>query len=53
MQAQPTFSRQHGFCEEPFDLTIGGAEGQAVHYTLDGSEPSPSSPVYAQPLTIS
>lgn len=28
-------------------------EGGVIHYTLDGSEPTISSPIYTQPLTIS
>jgi hypothetical protein len=35
-------------------VTLSSATSQAViHYTLDGSDPSLSSPVYSEPLTIS
>ena len=53
-----TFSQPHGFCEAPFSLTISVAEGKAlpegaaIRYTVDGSVPTLTSPVYTQPLDI-
>ena len=40
----PVFSAQSGFYDEAFPLEISAAEGLTVYYTLDGSQPSPSSP---------
>lgn len=34
-------------------ILICNAEGATIHYTLDGSAPTPASPVYKQPLTLS
>ncbi|MBP5340272.1 MAG: CotH kinase family protein [Prevotella sp.] len=54
MQAQqPVFSQQHGFCEEPFLLTITSPAGQDIRYTLDASEPTAASPLYSAPLNVS
>lgn len=52
-----SFSVPHGFYEEPFIVSIrcdsSLAEGVAIHYTLDGSEPTVGSQVYTQPLDVS
>jgi len=50
---QPVFSRQHGFCEQPFQLVITSPAGQAIHYTLDASEPTAASTLYTAPLNVS
>jgi hypothetical protein len=47
-----TFSQPPGYHEQPFWLEIKAPAGAAVHYTLDGTEPSPSSPRYHGPLFI-
>ncbi len=51
-----SFSQPHGFYDEPFTVEITCdstlAEGVAVRYTLDGSEPTLVSPLYSQPLTV-
>ena len=51
-----SFSLPHGFYDEPFTVEItcdsALAEGVAVRYTLDGSEPTLVSPLYSQPLTV-
>ncbi|MCR4602520.1 MAG: CotH kinase family protein [Prevotella sp.] len=51
--AQLQLSHPHGFYDQPFALTLSDADGLTIHYTLDGSEPSVDSPVYAEALTIS
>ena len=54
-----TFSQPHGFCEAPFSLTISTTDGKSlsdddvIRYTLDGSVPTLTSPVYTHPLDIS
>lgn len=48
-----SFSKTGGFVSEPFELSLSAEEGAAIHYTLDGQEPGPSSPVYSGPLAVS
>ncbi len=48
----PSFSADSGFMEEPFLLELGCPPGSTVYYTLDGSEPTLSSPVYEEPILI-
>jgi hypothetical protein len=48
-----TFSRAEGTFINPFNLALGGAiSGQEIRYTLDGSLPTPASPLYTGPLGI-
>ena len=50
------FSVDRGFYEEPFEVAISTSSGQEaiIHYTLDGSEPSPDHGlVYESPITVS
>ena len=49
----PSFSREGGFYGEPFDLELVPSDpGAAIHYTLDGSEPTERSERYGGPLRI-
>lgn len=49
----PTFSHPAGYYNASFLLTLQTITGSAtIHYTLDGSEPNPQSPVYTTPLPI-
>jgi hypothetical protein len=51
---QPSFSREHGFCDAPFSLSITASDPLSViYYTTDGSAPglSNGSP-YSRPLLI-
>ncbi len=42
-----------GFFDGPLAVAIAGADSsRVVHYTLDGSEPTPRSPVYQNPITL-
>ena len=49
----PSFSHESGFYQDDFYLEITAGDGLTIHYTLDGSVPDASSPVYTQPLLIS
>jgi hypothetical protein len=50
----PSFSHIGGFYETDFSLTLSSQDSQAaIHYTLDGSEPTQDSPLYNQPLQVS
>lgn len=40
------FSKEPGYYDSPFYLTILGGAKNTVHYTLDGSEPTTADPVY-------
>ncbi|MCQ2309958.1 MAG: chitobiase/beta-hexosaminidase C-terminal domain-containing protein [Bacteroidales bacterium] len=53
--ANPTFSISGGTFDEPIkNLVLSCAtEGAAIHFTLNGSEPTELSPVYSQPLSFS
>jgi hypothetical protein len=52
--ADTTFSHDRGFYVEPFEVTIRSAtEDAVIHYTLDGSTPTPSRGlVYSGPIGI-
>lgn len=43
--AEPRFS-------QPLTVTISAPSKGEIHYTLDGSEPSESSPLYSEPITL-
>jgi hypothetical protein len=52
--ATPTFSPAAGTYSEAQTVAIScSTQGATIHYTLDGSDPSESSPIYSSPLTIS
>ncbi|MBQ9864941.1 MAG: CotH kinase family protein [Bacteroidales bacterium] len=51
--AQVTFSAPGGFYPHAFTLELTAAEGLAIHYTTDGSSPTPASPLYQHPLELS
>ena len=49
----PRFSRQGGFYQQVFDLTItSGQPGDTLRYTTDGAEPTRQSRVYEKPVSI-
>ena len=49
----PSLSRPGGTYEAPLEVALQDSEpGAAIHYTLDGSEPGASDPVYEAPIQI-
>lgn len=49
----PTFNPEAGSYKTFQSVTISCAtEGATIHYTVDGSEPTESSPVYGDPISI-
>ena len=50
---KPEFSIKSGFFGEPFQLEIKADRNEIIYYTLDGSEPTTSSFIYKEPITIS
>ncbi|MFN0128976.1 MAG: CotH kinase family protein [Verrucomicrobiales bacterium] len=52
LQASPALSVAGGFYDEAVAVTGTAGEGQVIRYTLDGSEPVETSPVWPDVLTI-
>lgn len=51
--SSPVFSSDGGcMTESTVTLTLTAPEDAVIHYTLDGSEPTLTSPVYTSPLTL-
>ena len=51
--AQPQFSEPHGLYNgQTLHLVMTSSANTPIHYTLDGSEPTLSSRVYTEPLTV-
>jgi hypothetical protein len=49
----PQFSEAHGFKTAPFELSLFSATaGATVRYTLDGTEPTQSSPSFEGPIAV-
>ena len=49
----PSLSRPGGTYEAPLEVALQDSEpGAAIHYTLDGSEPDASDPLYQAPIEI-
>ena len=51
--APVAFSKAGGSYSQPLELTLSQPEpGAVIHYTLDGSVPAKSDPVYQQPIRL-
>ncbi|MCD8005532.1 MAG: CotH kinase family protein [Oscillospiraceae bacterium] len=48
----PTFSKESGFYDESFKLTITAESGTTIYYTTDGSTPTTSSTKYSGSINI-
>lgn len=49
----PTFSQEHGYYDQAFELTISGGDDGCIYYTTDGSEPGfDNGRPYTQPIRI-
>ncbi len=51
-QATPSFSKAHGVCKSSFMLKIQSDAGVDVRYTLDGSEPTATSPKFTTNIYV-
>lgn len=49
----PRLSRESGFYDEPFSLSISAPDNASIYYTLDGSRPTADSYLYTDPILIS
>lgn len=49
---QPVFSKESGYYDNSFELTLTAEEGCTVYYTTDGSNPTTESEKYEKPITI-
>ena len=50
---QPVFSKESGFYDSSFELTLTAEEGCTVYYTTDGSDPTTESEKYEAPISVS
>lgn len=48
----PSFSVPGGFYQEALEVSLACVEGASIHYTLDGTEPTAMSALYAQPIPL-
>ena len=51
--AAPVIEPASGTYNEAKTVTITAEEGATIHYTVDGTIPTASSPVYSEPFTVS
>ncbi|MBN2685880.1 MAG: CotH kinase family protein [Pontiellaceae bacterium] len=50
----PVVYPERGFYDQPVQITMSNATaGATIRYTTDGSEPTASSPIYSDPITLS
>jgi uncharacterized repeat protein (TIGR03806 family) len=50
--APPVLAPTGGNFAVPLDVTLTAARGAGIHYTLDGSEPGRSDPLYTAPIRL-
>jgi hypothetical protein len=50
--SKPEFNVAPGFYSGSITVGISAAPNAQIHYTLDGSEPTPNSPLFTNPITI-
>ncbi|MEK7255027.1 MAG: chitobiase/beta-hexosaminidase C-terminal domain-containing protein, partial [Bacteroidota bacterium] len=50
---KPFFNQPPGFYNAPVEVALTAPAGTTIRYTLNGAEPTTSSPVYANPILIS
>ncbi len=48
----PSFSVESGFYEDDFLLKLTANENEIIFYTLDGSDPTPDSQKYTEPIMV-
>ncbi len=51
--ALPSASMEAGFYNGSISVSLSSTGGNAIHYTLDGSEPGSNSPIYTGSISIS
>ncbi len=49
----PTFSKEGGFYNDSFTLSLEAPSNTRIYYTTDGSIPNSSSQTYSSPITVS
>lgn len=49
---QPRFSKESGYYDSSFTLTLTADEGCDIYYTTDGSDPVYGSQKYTEPITV-
>ncbi len=52
LASPPEFSVQGGEYSEPVSLKLLASGAGTIYYTVDGSEPTPQSPVYTMPILL-
>lgn len=52
IQASPVIGKYSGIYNAAIVVPIGAQAGSTIYYTLDGSDPTPSSSVYSGPIAI-
>ena len=49
---QLSLSHPGGFYQSPFNLSIFSANGDKIHFCMDGKEPGPEDEIYKEPLLV-